>query len=267
MSDPTLHHSIQAADGAERWIYMLHGIYGAGRNWATIARRLAEARPEWGAVLVDLRLHGHSQGFAPPHTLAACAHDIRVLAETISRPAAAVLGHSFGGKVALMTAPAMHPAQVWVIDSTPSRRTPGGSGYRMLQLLKRLPPEFADRNELIAALEGGGFAPPVAHWMATNLVARGDVYTWRFDLRALEALLDDFFRRDLWDVVESPPAGTEIRFVRASESDVMTDAEAQRVRALGPGLPSSLIELHGGHWLHVDNPDGLLETLVDGLPR
>lgn len=266
MSDPTLHHSIQAADGADRWIYMLHGIYGAGRNWATMARRLREARPEWGVVLVDLRLHGHSQGFPPPHTLAACVHDLNALADAIERPPAAVLGHSFGGKVALMSAPAVHPSQVWVIDSTPSRRTPGGSGYRMLRLLKRLPKEYDSRDDLVAAVEGEGFAPPVAHWMATNLVATGGIYTWRFDLGGLEALLDDFFRRDLWDVVESPPAGTEIRFVRASESDVMTDAEAQRIRSLGPGAGSSVTEVHGGHWLHVDNPDGLLETLLEGLP-
>src|SRR6201999_468457 len=54
-----------------RWLLVLHGIFGSGRNWGSIARRLVEARPEWGAVLVDLRLHGQSrEGFGAPHTMA-----------------------------------------------------------------------------------------------------------------------------------------------------------------------------------------------------
>ena len=62
-------------------MFVLHGIYGAGRNWASIARRFVQRRNEWGIVLVDLRLHAGSQGFPPPHTLAACAADLARLAE------------------------------------------------------------------------------------------------------------------------------------------------------------------------------------------
>jgi esterase len=72
-----LSHTSVAAPGAHprSWLCILHGSFGAGRNWATVVRRLVAARKDWGAVLVDLRLHGASQGFPPPHTLAACADD------------------------------------------------------------------------------------------------------------------------------------------------------------------------------------------------
>ena len=55
--DPILSHTRVVAKDAEpkMWLLMLHGIYGSGRNWGTIARRLVEARPEWGVLLVDLR--------------------------------------------------------------------------------------------------------------------------------------------------------------------------------------------------------------------
>ena len=36
-------------DIAKNW--MLHGIYGRGRNWQSMAREIAAARPEWGALL------------------------------------------------------------------------------------------------------------------------------------------------------------------------------------------------------------------------
>jgi len=266
VSEPILHHHRIADGDPDRWLYVLHGIFGAGRNWATVGRRLHAVRPDWGVILVDLRLHGHSQGFAPPHTLAACVHDLVELSRSVGDRPDGVLGHSFGGKVALMTVPALHPAQVWLIDATPSRRTPGGSAVRMLEALKRLPARFADRSAAIGALEETGIARHVAQWMATNLVRAGSVYEWRFDLAGLEALLDDFFRRDLWDVVETPPEGTTIHLVRATGSDVVGDAEMARFRAAGAGGRAVAHELHGGHWLHVDDPEGLLRLLADGLP-
>src|SRR5688572_17676276 len=91
------HTRVTGAGAApERWLLMLHGIYGSGRNWGTIARRLVEARPEWGVLLVDLRNHGGSQGFPPPHTLQASAADVDRLVEALDFHGAAVLGHSFG---------------------------------------------------------------------------------------------------------------------------------------------------------------------------
>ena len=134
--DPILAHTRVVAKDAEpkMWLLMLHGIYGSGRNWGTIARRLVEARPEWGVLLVDLRNHGGSRGFTGPHTLHAAAADVDRLVAHLGFHAAAVMGHSFGGKVALLYA--QHHAggglrQVWVMDSTPAVREPEGSAWQI----------------------------------------------------------------------------------------------------------------------------------------
>ncbi|MGH7553348.1 MAG: alpha/beta fold hydrolase, partial [Longimicrobiales bacterium] len=160
-----LSHERVTAEGANpaSWLYMLHGIFGAGRNWASLAKRLTRERPDWGVVLVDLRQHGSSQGFAPPHTLGAAADDLAVLADETGLQPTAVLGHSFGGKVALAFAGTQPPGlkQLWVVDSTPSAREPDGSAWRMLEIVRRMPRSFASRDELIAALEREGFAKPV----------------------------------------------------------------------------------------------------------
>ncbi len=266
MSEPLLHHVDVAGSSPGRWLYVAHGIFGAGRNWASIARRLVGERPEWGVRLLDLRLHGHSQGFAPPHTLVACAHDIVELADARGGRPAAILGHSFGGKVALVAAGWLHLEAVWVIDSTPSRRTPGGGAHRMLGILRRLPGPFASRDEAAGRLEAHGVAPFVARWMATNLERRDGGYRWIFDLDGLESLLDDFFRTDLWDMAESPPEPTRVHFVKATESDVMTEAECERLEGPRASDRTAVHRLHGGHWIHVDDPDGLLALLVAELP-
>src|SRR5436305_214981 len=72
--------SVGAGSAPARWMLFLHGILGSGANWRTFAKQIVAERPSWGAVLVDLRLHGESQqGFGPPHTIAAAARDVAEL--------------------------------------------------------------------------------------------------------------------------------------------------------------------------------------------
>src|SRR5207237_746546 len=134
--------------------YVLHGIFGSGRNWSSVMRRFVRDKQDWQAVLVDLRQHGTSQGFPAPHTIEAAANDLTELYALRSTPDA-ILGHSFGGKVALKYAQ-LHGAtklkQVWVIDSTPEARPPDGSAWQMLGVIRSAPRQFANRDELIALL-------------------------------------------------------------------------------------------------------------------
>jgi len=270
---PVLAHDLVTAPEAapDRWMYVLHGVYGAGRNWSSVARRFARERPGWGAVLVDLRLHGDSSGFEPPHTLARCAADVAALERRLELPADAVLGHSFGGKVALLhaQAAAAPPSSVWVVDSTPASRAPDGSAWQMLEVLRRHPGPFTDRAEGIAAVESGGFTRPVAQWMSTNLVddPHGDGLAWRIQVDDMEALLRDFFATDAWPTVERPPDGSEIHVVKARESNVLDDEACERILSAGRAT-GGRVHLHhvdGGHWVNADDPEGLQRLLLRHL--
>lgn len=263
-----LNHQLVQEGEARLWMLVLHGIYGQGRNWSSVARRIVRARPEWGAVLVDLRMHGASQGFAPPHTVAAAAADLDALEAVVSGQVGAVVGHSFGGKVALARA-ADGPAglrQVWLIDSTPAARAPEGSAWEMLQVIRSLPAAFATRADLTGALERAGVAAPVAQWMATNLESSSDGFRWRFDLEAIEALLRDFFRLDLWHVVERPPEGVEVHVVKAEASAVLAGDDLARAERATAGGRTFLHRIAGGHWLNADNPDAVVDLLAEHLP-
>lgn len=247
------------------WLMMLHGIYGAGRNWGSVARSLTESRADWGAVLVDLRQHGGSQGFPPPHTLDAAAGDLAAV--EAPGPIRGVLGHSFGGKVALLHARERESVgQVWVVDSTPDTREPDGSAWRMLEILRDLPEAFDSRDEAVEALVERRVVRPIALWMTTNLEYRDDRYRWRIDLDDMEALLRDFFRTDLWDVVESPPERLTVHMVRATESSILGAEATERIREAGRATGRvHLHEVEGGHWLNADNPDALVSLLAEQL--
>ena len=252
----------------ERWLLVLHGIYGAGRNWASVARRFVRERPGWGAALVDLRQHGASQGFPPPHTVQAAAQDLVRAVEEEGLEAEAVLGHSFGGKVALLAARAGLPGlrQVWVVDSTPDAREPAGSAWGMLEVLRGHPGPFASRDEAVEALRGAGLARPVALWMATNLEESNGEYRWRLDPDDMEALLRSFFAEDAWDVLESPPEGVEIHVVKAEASSVLDEEAGHRVERAGRRHGRAhLHSVPGGHWVNVEAPDALHDLLLEHL--
>lgn len=269
-------HRIVRPDGAairgRGRLFVLHGFFGSGRNWSGVARGIVRSRPDWEAVLVDLRLHGESLAAPPPHDLEACASDVARLATSLGPTGGltALLGHSFGGKVALLGAARCDPApvQAWIVDSTPAPGQTGAGARRMMDLLARLPSRFAERREGADAVEAAGFPRFVAEWMATNLVRRDDAFVWRFDRPALRRLLEDFFRTDLWPVVEDPPDGVDLRFLRASRDSILRDEDAARIARLeSQGAPLRLHPVEGGHWLNVDNPDAVVELVKKGLPR
>jgi pimeloyl-ACP methyl ester carboxylesterase len=264
-----LSHSKVAGNAPpERWMLMMHGIYGSGRNWGTIARRLVEQRPEWGCVLVDLRMHGDSQGFEPPHTLEAAAKDVDALADELALPVEAVLGHSFGGKVALVYTRrhAEELKQTWVIDSTLEVREPSGSAWRVIDIVRSLPEEFASREELAVALEEHGYARPVGNWLAMNLERADGGFRWRLDWDGIEQMLRDYFDTDVWEVIEQPPSGVELHLVKATESDAIDEGSAARIhKAAAGGASVELHRLEGGHWLNTENPDGVVELLAREL--
>jgi pimeloyl-ACP methyl ester carboxylesterase len=245
-----LHHRVVSASGSHptRWLLVTHGIFGAGRNWASVAKRFVEARPEWGAVLVDLRQHGQSQGFVPPHTLEACARDLALLVADLELPVRGVLGHSFGGKVALVYSrdPATPLEHVWVVDSTPDVRTPSGSAWAMLDVLRDHPGPFTDRGGGVRAVRVAGFPTSVAQWMSTNLVHGPDGYRWRLDPGDMESLLRSFFSTDAWDA-----------------STILNEAASSRVEMAGERTGQVFLHpVAGGHWVNADNPDALQALLI-----
>ena len=249
-------------------LVMLHGIYGRGRNWQGIARALVAERPEYACVLVDLPYHGESGPAMHGDTIGGIASDVaRWLGEESIRPRA-LLGHSYGGKVALALSAHLRdaPLQIWVIDSTPEVKAPSGSAWEMLRLIRSLPARFPTREAAVSAIVAGGFTQGVGQWMGTNLSRDGDGFTWRLDFDAMERLLDGFFATDLWPVIEEAPASHEFHFVKASESSAMSENAASRVESIG--APRAVLHRQsGGHWIHAESPEVITALLADRLPR
>ena len=127
---------------------VLHGLFGSGTNWRTIARRL-ETRLE--CHLIDQRNHGrspHARGMAYPDLAA----DVLAYVDSHRIDRAGLIGHSMGGKTA-MTLALTAPERVrWLVvaDIAPAP-SPSDHGP-ILDALKALPVDtLASRTETDAA--------------------------------------------------------------------------------------------------------------------
>ncbi|RME00254.1 MAG: alpha/beta fold hydrolase, partial [Calditrichaeota bacterium] len=73
-------------------VVILHGLLGSGRNWHTVANRLAQKRR---IVVPDMRNHGRSP-HSENHRLVDMVEDIFELQQDLGVLPAVILGHSMG---------------------------------------------------------------------------------------------------------------------------------------------------------------------------
>ncbi|KAI4320228.1 hypothetical protein MLD38_033731 [Melastoma candidum] len=264
---------------------LLHGILGSRKNWGSFARRLAQEFPTWQFLLVDLRCHGDSAMMKKrgPHTVSATALDVLKLVAQLRLTPRILIGHSFGGKVALSMVeqaakPLARPVRVWVLDSTPGKVRPGGHKddhpAELIGFLNSLPNEVASKRDVIGALVNEGFSREVAQWVATNLRPTTDssssvpAFTWAFDLNGIAEMFKSYEETNLWKIVDDVPGGVHINFLKAERSlhrwaleDIQRIRTAEETAAEEGGAVEMHVLEDAGHWVHTDNPDGLFRIL------
>lgn len=265
----TLAYDIMGAPSAvsERTVFLLHGILGSRRNWATIGRRLAEAHPDCRFVLIDLRGHGDSHGQVRPHTVDGCAQDLLRLAQSLECRPETVIGHSFGGKVALAYG-RLDPEglrHIWSLDSPPDSETLASaiSVTSVIETARCAPVPFTHRLAAVPHFEAHGFNRAVAAWMTTNLKRTEAGFVWRFDLDVVSALLEDYTRTSMWPFLEDPNRSIHVHFLLAARSEWWQGPVEARLMDLDRSFTHVLED--AGHWVHMDDPDGVLAALATTL--
>jgi pimeloyl-ACP methyl ester carboxylesterase len=263
--------AFQRIDGTRprQAVAFLHGILGSGKNLRTIATRFIDARPDWSAWLVDLRGHGQSPKGSPGPSLEAVAEDVVALASRNSTSLAAVVGHSFGGKVALEVARLGRIESlrdVVTLDSTPSSREPitgGDSPLAILDIIESLPATFASVSDFVGSLQKANLSRELAQWLASSLQREGNGVRFGLNPAEIRAMLRDYFNRDLWPIVENPPANTRIHLVIADRSSSYSKTDRARAAQIAAANSNVTVDvLPAGHWVHRDDPDGLSRTLL-----
>ena len=249
----------------QQTVYIAHGILGSAQNWRGFASRWSKHRPLTRFVLMDLRNHGRSGPADSPNTLDSAARDLWTLGEEVGHPDV-LIGHSFGGKVVLKyleACPDHSPDQVWLLDSAVGAMDIDPSDVpevvQVIRQIRQIESPLPSRQALVDQLLKAGFTEGLSRWMTTNLMAVEGGYDWRFHLDGIEPMIMDYFKQDLWHLIELPNF-SDVFVLRAMESDRWTEEIVTRIQ---DSLAHYITLSNAGHWVHVDNPEGLLRILED----
>lgn len=235
-------------------VLLLHGLFGTARNLGAVARGLG---PKARVLALDLRNHGDSP-HAPEMDYETMAADVAETMDAACIASARVVGHSMGGKVAMMLA-LTRPGRVEklaVMDIAPIPYDHSYEGY--VEAMKRIPLDNqVNRRQASEILSGPIPDADLRIFLLSNLVL-GENPHWRFGLEeiggAMQKLLD-------WKI----PAGTApytgpTLFLRGANSHYVTpEAEA----AILSQFPEAEIQTiaNAAHWLHAEQPKAVLAAL------
>jgi esterase len=236
-------------------LVIAHGLFGSARNWGAIAKRLAAERQ---VIAVDMRNHGDSPR-SPDNGYEAMAGD---LGETIAARGgrADVLGHSMGGKAAMvlaLTAPE-RVARLIVADIAPVAYS--HSQLELVGAMQGLDLGVARRSEADAALAARVPEPGVRAFLLQSLAFGDGRAAWKLNLPALGEQMPRIMG---FPDLESSFAGP-VLFVTGASSDYVRPEHWLRIRALFPA--AGRVEIAGaGHWLHADAPRAFAEAVTGFL--
>ncbi|MDP3194354.1 alpha/beta fold hydrolase [Tabrizicola sp.] len=247
----TIRHPASAAVQAPPLI-IAHGLYGSGRNWGVIARRLADRRE---VVAVDMRNHGDSPRF-PTQSYPDMAADLAEVIESFAAPVD-LLGHSMGGKAAMhlaLTRPDLIRRLV-VADIAPVAynhdQTRNAQAMASLDLT-----QITTRAEADAALAQRIDDPALRAFFLQSLDLRHKPPRWKLNLQVLE---DEMPKIVGWPGTQGAFDHPAL-FLTGAESSYVRPEHRETIKALFPKARFAKIP-EAGHWLHAEKPRAFEETV------
>ncbi|WP_432817425.1 alpha/beta fold hydrolase [Sulfitobacter sp. JB4-11] len=225
-------------------LVIVHGLYGSGRNWGVIAKRLSD---RGRTITPDLRNHGNSPRM-PTHSYPELADDLAELADHIGSPVD-LCGHSMGGKAAMalaLTQPHLIRKLV-IADIAPVAYA--HTQQAMIDAMRTVDlASLTRRSDAESQLAAAGIDRSLQSFFTQSL----DVpkKAWRLNLDTLEAEMDKIigWPEDLHGPFDGPTL-----FLSGGASDYVLPDHRPNIRALFPR--ARFAKLPGaGHWLHAEKP-------------
>lgn len=246
-------------EGSGKPLLILHGFLGMSDNWKTLGAQFATEG--YQVHLLDLRNHGRSfQSDAFSYQV--MMQDVLAYCKDNSLDAINIIGHSMGGKVAMLLAtthpelidklivadigPKFYPqhhqdilAGLNAVDFSvkPSRN-------EVEEVMAKYIPDFGTRQFLMKNL----------YWKEPGQLA------FRFNLAVFNTKMDEIGVALPENLIFEKPT----LFIRGGNSNYILESDFENIKH---HFPNSIIETipNVGHWLHAENPAVFYEKVVSFL--
>lgn len=250
-------------------LIIVHGLYGSGDNWVSIARELASG---FEVYVIDQRNHGQSP-HSDQHDYAFLRDDLLAFFDQVAIEKAVLIGHSMGGKT-VMNFAMKWPERVLSlisVDIAPkdyrelALKSHGAANHaKMIDAMLELDLTRAEsREDLDQALSIKIGSERIRSFLMKNLRRNSDgSFSWRINLTALRENLDLIMDGlDAGQIIaEGGITGFPTLFVSGARSDYITTEDHQMIRSIFPVAEFVTIP-ESGHWVHAEQPALLVKNI------
>jgi len=235
-------------------VVLCHGLFGQGKNFTAIGKALAGSHR---VTLVDMPDHGRSprtEGFD-------YLRYADLVAELLSaEDPVALIGHSMGGKVAMLLAlrrPELVERLV-VVDVAPVPYDHAAEFEGYIAAMKAIDlSTLASRAEADQALLEAVPSAMVRGFLLQSLRREDDGWAWLLNLDVLGRDLDLITG---WPEVDASPYEGPVLWVGGADSRYVAPEHVAAMDRLFP-LNRRVTVKGAGHWVHSEQPEVFLEVV------
>lgn len=238
---------------------VIHGLLGSSRNWQTTGRDLAA---HFHVIALDARNHGRSP-HADGMSYELMVDDLLAWMDAHALPRATIVGHSMGGKIAMLLA-CRHPGRVErlvVVDVAPRDYSWQGHRAEFMAMHELNLASLQSRQEAEMRFEARVPDLGMRKFLATNL-ARDDAGGWAWAINlpvlteALPRLEKDALAPD--DRYDGPT-----QFILGGRSRYVQESDHAVIRRHFPQAKLTTIE-GAGHNPHMDAREAFVRAVLEG---
>ncbi|XP_061460868.1 protein ABHD11 isoform X2 [Rhineura floridana] len=258
-------YSVFDGPSPELPLVFLHGLFGSKANFTTLAKKLV-LQTGRKVLTVDARNHGDSP-HSPFMTYEAMSADIHLLLHQLHLHRCVLVGHSMGGKTAMVIAlqwPELVERLVCV-DISPSKTTAVSSFQDFIAAMKAVEipqgiPRSTVRRLAEEQLRPTIQEPTIRQFLLTNLVYSEEQFVWRVNLEAVSRHLGELIG---FPDFQATYPGLAL-FLGGSKSGYISSDDYPEIERLFPEAEIQYVS-DAGHWVHADQPQEFVAAVCNFL--
>jgi pimeloyl-ACP methyl ester carboxylesterase len=239
-----------------------HGLFGQGKNWTQIAKVVAQRHR---VILLDMPQHGRSPWTADFDYLDAADQ----VAASLPAERVALVGHSMGGKIAMVLA-LRHPERVdrlCVVDVSPVAYDSAREFPRYVEAMRSLDlHRLTSRADADAAMTAAAPDPVVRGFLLQNLRRHHDSrqdgpgWYWQPNLEVIGDRLEVITGWPAGRLADVAPYDGPVLWVRGERSGYVGEEHAEAMSALFPRVRKVTVK-GSGHWVHSEQPEAFTSVI------
>ncbi len=241
--------------GTGKPMIMLHGLLGMSDHWIPAAKQFSN---NFRVIIPDLRNHGQS-----PHSTdfsyEIMQSDIAELMHELNINTATVIGHSMGGKLAMLLA-LNHPEKVeqLIVEDISPVEYSADENHEIIQAIGKIHlSAINNREELRQSVLKATPDPMLQGLISKNMTTGTDhPFMWKPDISSISDNLTNIYS---FPVSAEKNYYKQTLFIKGGNSPYIADSHMSTIHQFFPQAKISTVE-DSGHWVHAEKPVEFFEA-------